>query len=107
MADLGKTPRHVRRILILALTTASAGQIASSQTLSQPPNASVAGQALVNRFCAGCHSAKLRTGGLALEGLDISHVSDHADVWEKVLQKVHSGEMPPRGLPRPAPAEYA
>jgi mono/diheme cytochrome c family protein len=108
MADvLGKTLRHVRRILILALTTASAGQIASSQTQSAPPNASVAGQALVDRYCVGCHSTKLRTGGLALEGLDIHHVSDHADVWEKVLQKVHSGEMPPRGLPRPAPAEYA
>jgi cytochrome c551/c552 len=93
MADL-LTVNVVRLLMV-----ACALQIATAAGLD--------GQALVNQYCVGCHSAKLKTGGLALEGLDIHQVSGHADVWEKVLRKVRSGEMPPRGLPRPTPAEFA
>src|ERR1700681_1458726 len=108
MADIlkGSTLRLGWRILILALMEASAIQTATPQSRSALPDAGVDAQALVNRYCLGCHSTNLKTGGLALEGLDIHQVSGHADVWEKVLRKVRSGEMPPRGLPRPTPAEY-
>lgn len=92
--------RSVCRILIAA----GAIHILTAQSVTPGPDRQ---QAFINGYCIGCHSAKLKTGGLALEGLDIHHVADHADVWEKVLQKVRSGEMPPKGLPRPTPAEYA
>src|SRR5579871_1888378 len=91
--------RPVWRILVAA----GAIHILTAQSVSFSDRQ----QAFINGYCIGCHSSKLKTGGLVLEGLDIRHVADHADVWEKVLQKVHSGEMPPKGLPRPAPAEYA
>ena len=29
-------------------------------------------QAVVNRYCVTCHNARMRTGGLALEGLDVA-----------------------------------
>ena len=108
MAELlkGSTLRLGWRILILAVMEASAIQTATPQSRSALPDAGVDAQALVNRYCLGCHSTNLKTGGLALEELDIHQVSGHADVWEKVLRKVRSGEMPPRGLPRPTPAEY-
>ena len=108
MADIfiGSTLRLGWRILILALMEASAIQTATPQSRSALPDAGVGAQAFVNRYCLGCHSTNLKTGGLALEGLDIHQVSGHADVWEKVLRKVRSGEMPPRGLPRPTTAEY-
>jgi hypothetical protein len=58
-------------------------------------------KALLDRYCIGCHSAKLKTGGVVLEGMDFTHVGDHAEVLEKVIRKLKTGEMPPPGLPRP------
>ena len=57
--------------------------------------------ALVNQFCLACHSAAGKAGGLVLQGLDPARASAHPDVWEKVIRKIRSGEMPPPGRPRP------
>src|SRR5580704_17858428 len=105
--DLGASTLRLRgRILALALV-AGALETATPQPRSTLSSPGVDGQAVVNRYCLSCHNANLKTGGLSLEGLDIHQVSSHAEVWEKVLRKVRSGEMPPRGLPRPTSAEYA
>lgn len=58
-------------------------------------------QALLNRYCITCHNAKLKTGGLALDKLDLNHVGPNAETWEKVVRKLHAGMMPPAGAPRP------
>jgi hypothetical protein len=58
-------------------------------------------EALLPQYCTGCHNAKLKTGGLVLEGLDPSHPGDNADTWEKVVRKVSAGMMPPSGARRP------
>lgn len=57
--------------------------------------------ALVNTYCVGCHSARLKTGGLALEGLNLQAAANDADVWEKVLRKLRGHQMPPPGSPQP------
>ena len=54
------------------------------------------------QHCLSCHNARLNTGGLNLEGL-----ATDREKWELVLQKLQSGEMPPKGLPRPAQADVA
>ena len=41
-----------------------------------------------------------------LDKLDPAHVSENAEVWEKVVRKLRAGMMPPSGLPRPNPATY-
>jgi mono/diheme cytochrome c family protein len=61
----------------------------------------VAAQELVTQYCVTCHNARLKTGGLALDGLDLTRPSAHADVWEKVVRKVRAGVMPPQGVRRP------
>jgi hypothetical protein len=61
---------------------------------------------LLNQYCVSCHSARLQTAGLSLEGADPAHVADRAEVWEKVVQKLRSGMMPPPGRPRPDSAAY-
>ncbi len=58
-------------------------------------------QALLNRYCITCHNAKLKTGGLALDKLDLNEVEPNAETWEKVVRKLHAGMMPPAGAPRP------
>src|SRR5262249_6862445 len=38
--------------------------------------------------------------------LDLQHVGDNAQQWEKVVTKLRTGEMPPPGRPRPDAASY-
>ena len=61
--------------------------------------------ALLSKYCVACHSEKSRTAGLVLEKRDFSTVEQDAQVWEKVVRKLHAGEMPPAGLPRPDNAD--
>jgi hypothetical protein len=75
-----------------------------SRLHSAPPPA--APSALVRQYCYGCHSLKVRSGNLALEALDATHVGQNPAVWEKVVRKLRAGVMPPIGMPRPAKPDY-
>lgn len=62
-------------------------------------------RAMLNQYCVMCHNQKLRTAGIALDQLNTINVAPDAEVWEKVLRKVSTSQMPPPGMPRPdAPA---
>src|SRR5947199_2770127 len=50
---------------------------------------------LVGSYCVTCHSDRLKTAGLTLQGLGLTDIPEHAQVWEKVMRKLRSGEMPP------------
>jgi len=66
-----------------------------------PPAAPRETSALLNQYCVACHSDRLKTAGLTLENADLANVAGRAEVWEKVVQKLQSGMMPPAGRPRP------
>src|SRR5262249_52292191 len=55
----------------------------------------------LDRYCVRCHNERQRVRGLALDHLDLRNVAAEADVWEKVLRRLHAGAMPPAGTPRP------
>src|SRR5947209_4752417 len=61
----------------------------------------VLGRAFVERYCVTCHSQRLRTGDLVLEGLDPSRAGESIETWEKVVRKVRVGVMPPAGARQP------
>jgi mono/diheme cytochrome c family protein len=63
-------------------------------------------RAFLNQYCAGCHNQRLKSGGLALDALDLSHVGDNPVPWEAVVRKLRAGLMPPAGLPRPEEKTY-
>jgi mono/diheme cytochrome c family protein len=73
---------------------------------SSPGLAADKSRALLDRYCVSCHSDRLKTANLSLQGLDLTKVADHADLWEKVVRKLRAGVMPPPDVPRPALAEY-
>jgi hypothetical protein len=54
-----------------------------------------------------CHSEKLHTADVVLQNLDPAMNEQNTAVWEKVLRKLGSGQMPPPGLPRPKPEAAA
>ena len=68
---------------------------------SSQQDASAAQQAVINKYCITCHSAKLRTGGLSLQDADLKEVPSLAETWEKVIRKLRTGSMPPQGMPHP------
>jgi hypothetical protein len=70
--------------------------------LASPP----APGAALTKYCFTCHNARARTGGLVLDGIDLTRIADGAEVWEKVLRKIRTGAMPPAGMPRPDRAAY-
>ena len=59
-------------------------------------------RALLDQYCVTCHNEKAKTGGLALDKMDLDHVGDGAETWEKVVRKLRGGMMPPQGRTRPA-----
>ena len=63
-------------------------------------------RALLERYCVTCHNERLRTGGLALDALDVSRVGDAPAIWEQVVLKLRGGMMPPAGRPRPDRQTY-
>ena len=56
---------------------------------------------MVTTYCVTCHNARLKTGGLALDGLDLAAAANDAQIWEKALRKLRGHQMPPPGSPQP------
>ena len=78
-----------------ALQTTSVDRQQATVAAAPPP------RAMLDKYCVTCHNQRLKTGGLALDALDLAQVSDHAGQWEKVVRKLRTGAMPPVGRPRP------
>ena len=98
--------RLVRRafVLVACLGLGLAG--AEAQPASAAVESAAAERAVIDRYCVTCHSDRLQTGGLSLEGVDLADVAAHAEVWEKVVRKLRAGAMPPRPRPRPDAATH-
>ncbi len=57
-------------------------------------------------YCDTCHFGPKARAGLNLEALDLANLAENGAIWEKVLRKLRSREMPPAGVPRPDAATY-
>lgn len=65
-------------------------------------------QPFLKANCVLCHNSKLKVGGLALDGYaDAKTALQDRDTWEKVVQKLRTGQMPPKGRPFPPAEEVA
>jgi mono/diheme cytochrome c family protein len=69
-------------------------------------DASAADRALLNKYCAGCHSEKAKQGNFVISTLDLGNVGADAERWELVVRKLRARSMPPPGRPRPDEAGY-
>jgi len=58
-------------------------------------------RALLDRYCLVCHNEKTKSGGFAIDKLDLARPGENPEVWEKVVRKIRAGMMPPSGMPRP------
>jgi len=109
-------------VALLALALRTPAPSAAAQTPAPPaapaapaaqPAAPASPQrALVDRYCVGCHNQRAKAAGqeparkITLDDLDLAHVADHAEAWERVVRKMRAGMMPPSGARRPDKASY-
>jgi len=102
----------MKRILVSVCGIALYAGIVQGQVVHHPPSSNpatfklAAERSVLDQYCVTCHNQKLKTAGLMLDKLDLEHVGEQAETWEKVVRKLRAGMMPPLGLPRPAPAKY-
>jgi mono/diheme cytochrome c family protein len=69
--------------------------------IAQTPAGPDQNRALLNTYCVTCHNSRLKTGGLALDALNLQSAPDDAQIWEKALRKLRGHLMPPPGSPQP------
>ena len=93
-------------VLVLASPAGASGQEPEAAAQGAVPAGATEYRAVLNRYCTTCHNDRLRTAGLTLESIDVTHVAAGAEVWEKVIRKLRAREMPPPRRPRPDDETY-
>ena len=78
-----------------------AGPYVPTAALKGGPTSPASPGEVLGKYCVTCHNSRLKTAGLMLDTLDVEHVAGHEEVWEKVVTKLRTHEMPPPGRPRP------
>src|SRR5262245_41668069 len=80
-------------------TVHAAGQAAGTKPAAALPqgaaSAAMPNRALLDQYCVTCHSDRLKTGGLTLEKVDVGDAQGNAEVLEKIVRKLRTGQMPP------------
>ena len=62
--------------------------------------------ATVNRYCLACHNDSLSTAGVSFQNIDLSDISAHGGLPEKVLSQLRNRRMPPMEMPKPTDDIY-
>src|SRR5688572_17535650 len=93
-------------VLSLGALSGQAATARAQGTATATPVAADKPRALLDQYCVTCHNERLKTANLSLQGLDLAKISDHAELWERVVRKLRAGVMPPPDLPRPSLVEY-
>ena len=104
------TSRGISASASLAGLLTAGGLILTVQAKQAPATASTSTTAphlaLVEDYCVTCHDEEEKKGGLSLETVS-ADVSQHQEVWEKVVRKLRARQMPPVGRKeRPDEATY-
>jgi len=60
--------------------------------------------AVIAKYCAGCHNERRPAADLSLAKFDVNDAVSHAEKAEKMIVKLRAGMMPPARSPRPEPA---
>jgi mono/diheme cytochrome c family protein len=91
-------------VAFAALTWSDAGSGLRAAQSQGTPSAIAQHKALIDQYCVTCHNQRTRTAGLALDSLDLTKLSEHAEVWENAIMKLRGHLMPPPNARQPDPA---
>src|SRR5262249_48768528 len=95
---------RIKLTVFVSAALMSAGLAVYGQTNTQQPAASPEGEAaqrvVLDKYCVRCHNQRAKNG-ITFDSLDLAHVTDKAEQWEKAVRKLRAGMMPPSGEARP------
>ncbi len=83
-----------------------AQQAGKPSPTTEAPLDRAAVEAFVTRHCTECHNRDVKRAGLALDVLSSRDVGANPQLWEKVVRKLSTRQMPPVGRPRPDEQTY-
>lgn len=105
------SPLRLRTPCLLALAAATATATTSvhgATAPSAPAGFSTQVKPLLEAHCTDCHGEDVQKGGLRLDNLAVDFQDEKlAAKWTHILDKVASGEMPPKKQERPPQAMAA
>src|SRR6186997_754057 len=58
-------------------------------------------RAMLSTYCYACQNGRVKSGGLALDGLNLQTPAENAQAWEKAVLRLRGRLMPPPGNPQP------
>jgi Protein of unknown function (DUF1592)/Protein of unknown function (DUF1588)/Protein of unknown function (DUF1587)/Protein of unknown function (DUF1585)/Protein of unknown function (DUF1595)/Ca-dependent carbohydrate-binding module xylan-binding/Planctomycete cytochrome C len=101
--------KTIRRILLLACCAGTFGDRAVAQahkSTQSPPSYKAQVVPVLAKYCVGCHGAERPKNGLNLTAFT-SQAAAIKDLktWDKILEAVKDGSMPPDDKPQPSEAE--
>ena len=108
-------------ICLAAVGTWAGGGLPAADAADVPPNgqhdpvlaAPVATQTLLAQYCVSCHTGSTPSGDLMLQSSDSANANPNGKpepitlsttVWERVVRKLRSGQMPPADADQPEPS---
>jgi hypothetical protein len=89
---------------ISALGVCAAGLLAAAD----PPSFEKTVQPMLTQTCAACHNQQMASGGLNIAAFTkASSLVENRDDWQRIVDKLKAGEMPPPPMPKPAQMDAA
>jgi mono/diheme cytochrome c family protein len=92
--------RHIKSSIPLIAAIGMVG-VFTRPSASQAQDSSEAQLATVKQYCAGCHSDKVKTGGVSFEGITAASIAQDPERFEKAVVKLRGRVMPPPGARQP------
>ena len=126
MPRAGSVPTVIAAMAVAVATAGSWSSGSSADRLLAAPAAQTEPASpqsvrnFLNRYCVGCHNERrvtaaagsasvldtqIRATRLALDVVDAERPNADAEAWERVIERLEAGSMPPAGRPRPGEEE--
>ena len=94
--------RRVAAASFLFLLSAQAASV-SKPALPSQADFDKTVKPVLGASCVACHNDRMASGNLNISPfMTPVSVTDGREEWEKIVRKIRSGEMPPKGIPAPA-----
>jgi mono/diheme cytochrome c family protein len=96
--------RHIKNSTPRIAVIGAVIGVASVFTASRPGRAQDSADAqlaVIKQYCSGCHSDKLKTGGVSFEGATAASIAKDPELFEKAVRKLRGRVMPPPGAKQP------
>ena len=99
-----KYKQHCSNHLLTTITAAAVAVLSPMVASGEPKGVSLIKdiKPLLQEYCFDCHNEKKAKGEVNLvEIADNEKLFEHRELWEKVLETIESGDMPPDNKPQP------